>query len=109
MDFLEFVFGILGSVFFVSFFGFHYSEHKKDGLRHDRGDEIEVPEDEKRYLDEEMYGKGREIKRYKRTDEQIKWDAYSILFWKGVWVSLILIVFLSLFLDTFGIVDMFDE
>ena len=47
MDFLEFVFGILGSVFFVSFFGFHYSEHKKDGLRHDRGDEIEVPEDEK--------------------------------------------------------------
>ena len=81
MDFLEFVFGILGSVFFVSFFGFHYSEHKKDGLRHDRGDEIEVPEDEKRYLDEEMHGKGREIKRYKRTDEQI--NGMHIAFYFG--------------------------
>ncbi len=102
MDFwLQAIVTLSGSTAVVFFILTHIIGLKSEKINeYPRGEEIEVPDDEADY-DEQT---GEKIKRYRKTEEQIRWKAYSDLCWRIFWISLLICILIGMIAGNLGYV-----
>jgi hypothetical protein len=82
---LHFIMYVSGIVCLASAIGVFYADHRKGKIEHQRGELIIFSDDEKEY-DEFT---GREIERYRQTNEQIKWSGICDFLLKSFFYSLV--------------------
>ena len=102
MDFwLQTIAILSGSTAVVFFILMHIIGLKSEKINeYPRGEEIEVPDDEADY-DEQT---GQKIKRYRKSEEQIRWEAYSDLCWRIFWISFFLCAIIGMIAAKLGYV-----